>query len=147
MRLAIVGGRLHLWRNPRAVRARVFDIVAQTAVYPNLTIVSGESPGGGVDIWARQAAALYQRGFKSYPAKWPTAYYFNLRNQQIVDNCDSLIAILAPMSRGTHDTIKRARAKRPDIRVQCIWPEGDTADDDDNTPTNATPRRPKLVGL
>lgn len=122
MRLAIVGGRLHLWRNPIVVRDRVFAIIAETPP-GQYAIVSGESPGGGVDIWARQAAAFYSRPFKSWPAKWPTKYYFDLRNQQIVDDSDSLIAIIAPQSTGTHDTVRRAKAKG--IRVQCIWPEGD----------------------
>lgn len=77
---------------------------------PNATIVSGGARG--VDRLA--AAAARRRGLRviEYLAQWDRfgrrAGF--LRNQQIVDRCDRMVAFWDGKSTGTHDAITRARA-------------------------------------
>ncbi len=115
MKLAIIGARAK-WlgdEGPR-IRALVFRIVSETA--PDTIIISGESPGGGVDAYAHDAATAFRRTFCGFPpnvtSNMTREQYANAchsRNQTVVDACDSLIAIVAPGCKGTWDAIRRAK--------------------------------------
>lgn len=119
-RLAIVGARAKFWISPDGtdesprIRALVFRIVSDTP--PDTVVVSGESPGRGVDEWAQQAAMAFGRTYAGHPPRimpgMTTAKYAeacHLRNQKIVDDADEVIAIVAPGCRGTWDTVRRAK--------------------------------------
>lgn len=116
MKLAIVGARLKWWGD-RAdeIRALVFKIVSETPA--DTIIISGDSPGGGVDAWAREAAAHHGRTFRAHPPRitknMTREQYANAchsRNQDVVDDADEVTAIVAPGCKGTWDTIRRAKA-------------------------------------
>lgn len=115
MKLAIVGARRRFWGDeaPR-IRALVFRIVSETP--RGTVIISGDSPGGGVDAWAREAALAFDRAFVAYPPRvtrgMTTEQYANAchnRNQEIVDDANEVVAIVAPGCKGTWDTIRRAK--------------------------------------
>ena len=58
--------------------------------------------------------------FEEYPAEWgkygsPNAAY--IRNQLIVDNSEIIIAFVHAKSRGTYDTINRAKKQELVIKI------------------------------
>lgn len=87
-------------------------------------IVSGGA--SGVDAMAITYARTHSLGWTVFPAKrhapdgrkWTFTEAAHARNQQIVDASDWLIAMPGPKSKGTYDTIRRARKKG--IRVVII---------------------------
>lgn len=117
MRLAIVGARLKWWgslKRCEEIRKLVFSIVSGT--HTGVVIVSGDSPGGGVDAWAREAAKHYHREFVGYPpnitenmTREQYANACHARNQRVVDESNEVIAIVAPGCKGTWDAVRRAK--------------------------------------
>ncbi len=100
MRLAIVGSRI----------CKPIDITSHLLVKPDVVVSGGAR---GVDRYAREYAIMndiplveYLPDYKTYGRKAPL-----LRNLQIVDNCDSLIAFWDGKSRGTKFTIDYAAKK------------------------------------
>ena len=86
-----------------------------------IEVISGGAKGA--DSLARKAALIMQpEGVKytEFPALWQThgkAAGF-IRNQQIVDACDVVLAFWDGKSRGTNHTIKLAKqAKKPTFIV------------------------------
>jgi hypothetical protein len=84
-----------------------------------LTIISGGA--SGADTLAKKFSSNHNINFEEYPAEWnkygsPNAAY--IRNQLIVDNSEIIIAFLHPQSRGTYDTINRA--KKGDIPIKIF---------------------------
>jgi len=81
-------------------------------------IVSGEAKGA--DFLAKRFAENQGISYIEYLAAW---YKYGksagfLRNQTIIDNCDMVLAFWDGKSRGTADTIKRAKkAKKPTFIV------------------------------
>ncbi len=117
MRVAIVGSRKYPnWHQVHSlVRSRLPEAC---------TIVSGGAEG--VDTWAANAARK-RLGFPEprifLPKKPLPAGYF-IRNQQIVDFADVLIAFWDGRSRGTMDTVDRGLERWPDLHaVWIIVPE------------------------
>ena len=75
-------------------------------------IISGGA--SGVDTLAKKYANQNNIDFIEYPANWKkygTPYAAYRRNQKIVDKSDVIIAFVHPKSRGTWDTINRAKQK------------------------------------
>jgi hypothetical protein len=113
-RIAFVGSRD--WNDDRSINNRLHDYDPATDV-----IVSGAARG------ADRAAARLARvmGFKvvEYPADWDRfgkrAGF--LRNQAIVDNCDKVVAFWDGESRGTADTIERARKAGKPVTIVRPW--------------------------
>ena len=113
MKLAIVGGRdfndytlLEVWVD--SITSMQFDRE------DNIVIVSGEAKGA--DSLAFRFAEEHRIEMRVYPAEWDkygkSAGF--IRNQTIVDNCDMVLAFWDGESRGTADTIEKAkRAKKP----------------------------------
>lgn len=112
MRVAIVGSRGY--RDPMAVVLYVRKLPADTVV------VSGGA--GGVDSWAEETALAHGLTTQIFRAQW--SLYGRragmLRNQSIVDEADRLVAFWDGASRGTADSIARARARG--IPVEIVRP-------------------------
>jgi len=112
---AVVGSRLKYFKGK--TQEEVNEIVAKEldARGPHKAIVSGESPGKGVD----EAAKVYadNRPGVEYIAKPPasnTRNAYMARNQEIVDEAEQVIAITMGGTPGTANTIGKARyAKKP----------------------------------
>lgn len=103
MKIAIVGSRK--WPFPEQIKEAVKKIAQK---FPDATIVSGGARG--VDTWAEQAALEFGLTVEIYPADWSLGRHAGfLRNQQIVDAADRVLAFWAYGSRGTKDTIDKAR--------------------------------------
>lgn len=102
MRLAIVGSRG--WANEAAVK----ELVEQQP--QGTVIVSGGARG--VDTMATDAAKAANLGVIVFPADWERHGKMAgmIRNGQIVDCCDQLVAFWDGKSRGTADSINKARA-------------------------------------
>lgn len=85
----------------------------------------------GADTMAQVWAVEHFRPFTAYPARpkrWETfTEAAHRRNQQIVDESDSLIAFPCQHSKGTWDTIRRAKKKGIPVEVIIIGksPRGD----------------------
>lgn len=77
--------------------------------YEVTTIISGGAEG--VDTMAKKYADEYEYNYIEFPAEW-TKYGTKagpIRNTQIVQNCDRVLALTSVNSRGTFDTIKKAK--------------------------------------
>lgn len=92
MRLAIVGSQAKAWDLDTAACVRGV-IRGVCAVLEPAEIISGRSPGGGVDQWAEDYASLFGIQFTPFEASqndWP---HFKARNIQIAEYCTHLLAI------------------------------------------------------
>jgi len=108
MKIAIVGSRD--WPEPN----RIFEYVRG---WRGHEIVSGGARG--VDGLAVRAAKFFGIQTKVFPADWKThgkrAGF--LRNQEIVDYCDELVAFWDGESPGTADSIAKAKAAGKPVAV------------------------------
>jgi len=104
MKLAIVGSR-NFTDYKRL--SRIVDKVKEQITL----IVSGGARGA--DTLAERYAKERAIPYLIFPANWDEygKQAGMLRNQEIVNNADGMIAFLAPESRGTRDSIKRAQIK------------------------------------
>lgn len=104
MKIAIVGSR-HC-----EAKEQVFHFVAGLAQRDASTVIlSGGAPG--VDTWAEQAAKEYGLQTEIYKADWDThgkSAGF-IRNTTIVAEADKVVAFWDGKSRGTLDTINKAK--------------------------------------
>lgn len=83
-------------------------------------IISGGARGA--DTLAERYAKEKAIPYLIFPADW-NEYGKKagiLRNQDIVDNAEAMVAFLAPESRGTRDSIKRAQAKGIPVHIVNI---------------------------
>lgn len=107
MRIAIIGSR------HRQDRLTVEQFVA--GLPPDTTVVSGGCRG--VDTWAEQAArrrglpvAVHRPDLTGTRCHGEIARRYHARNQDVVDDADRVVALVAPDRRGgTEDTIRRAQ--------------------------------------
>ncbi len=114
MKLAIVGGRdFNDYGKFVVTIHNHFYLVRITE------IISGGAQGA--DSLAKRYARQYLNiEYKEHPAEWgkfgkPAGF---IRNQTIVDNCDMVLAFWDGESRGTADTIEKAkRAKKTTIII------------------------------
>ena len=110
MKLAIVGSR-NFTDYKRL--SRIIDEVKGEITL----IISGGARGA--DTLAERYAKEKAIPYLIFPANWDR--YGKgagiLRNQDIVDNAEAMIAFLAPESRGTRDSIKRAQAEHIPVHI------------------------------
>ncbi len=81
-------------------------------------IVSGGA--NGVDKLAEQYANKYNKKMIIYPADWQkygTPQAAKIRNSKIVSDIDYLIAFPSKKSKGTFDTINKARGKKIPVKI------------------------------
>lgn len=109
MKVAIVGSREF---------KDIFKVADYVESLPQDTIVIS---GGarGVDTWAIQAAT--QRGLKTkvFEADWNTfgKSAGMRRNSDIVANCDKLVAFWDGISKGTKDSIDKAKSAGKPVEI------------------------------
>ena len=110
MKLAIVGSR------DFTDYKRLSRIIDRVRTQITL-IVSGGARGA--DTLAVRYAKEKAIPYLVLPANWDEygKQAGILRNQTIVDNADAMVAFLAPESKGTKDSIKRAQIKRIPVHV------------------------------
>lgn len=109
MKIAIVGSRD--FPDMGLVREYVASLPKGTVV------ISGAARG--VDRVAAEAARRRGLEVVEYPADWenhPKVAGF-LRNQQIVDACDNVVAFWDGKSKGTQDTIAKAKKSAKPVDV------------------------------
>ncbi len=111
MKLAIVGGRTF---NDYSLLEKTFYNHFTKHGISEIVIISGGAKGA--DSLAFQFAENHRLEMRVYPAEWDkfgkSAGF--IRNQTIVDNCDMVLVFWDGVSRGTADTIEKAkRAKKP----------------------------------
>ncbi len=113
MKLAIVGSRN--FTDYKRFSQIIGKIKGQITL-----IVSGGARGA--DTLAERYAKEKAIPYLIFPANWDKygKQAGPLRNQDIVDNADTMVAFLAPESRGTKDSIKKAQAKRIPVHIVNI---------------------------
>ena len=114
MKIAIVGSRQRDEFNYEVanIRKALFDVMHEHGLEKkDVTIISGGCKKGA-DRFAEYVA--YDNGFKItiYHADWDThgKAAGPIRNSMIVEDCDMVIALMAIGSKGTLDTVKKAKA-------------------------------------
>ncbi|KKN45590.1 hypothetical protein LCGC14_0681550 [marine sediment metagenome] len=117
MRFAIVGSRT--FNDSILFEGILWDFLRiRRGTIPQDTIISGGAKGA--DSLAKKYATEESVPYLEFPAEWDKygkrAGY--LRNQTIVDNCDMVLAFWKGVSKGTQDTIEKAKkAKKPTFIV------------------------------
>jgi len=110
MKLAIIGSRTF---NNYGLLSEIIGLHFANKL-GELVIISGGAKGA--DKLAKDFAQAYDIKYEEFPADW-NGYGKQagfIRNQQIVDACDIVLAFWDGKSRGTKDTIDKARrAKKP----------------------------------
>lgn len=129
MKLAIVGSRN--WPTDFLIDVLVSHLPKDTL------IVSGcieDGKPGGVDTWAKQAAARYGLAYKGFPADWdkyrpkdPTKKNpaGMIRNAELVAFADEVVAFHYGDSPGTKNTIDRTRQANKPLTVFWKSPDDD----------------------
>ena len=119
--IAIVGSRTFV--NPNNARTAVEAAVARIAArHPTATIVSGGA--AGVDTWAEQAAARHGLSCIVFRPDWDKhgrAAGF-IRNTEIVKAASHVLGFHNGHSRGTADSLRKARETGKPTRV---WVENE----------------------
>ena|SRR6056297_2913304 len=81
-------------------------------------IVSGDCPSGG-DLMGKKLAEEFDIEYEGYPADWDqyskSAGF--IRNGKIVDNSDMILAFYDGVSKGTLDTLNKAKQKKRSVFV------------------------------
>lgn len=123
MKVAIVGSRD--FSDLALVREYI------SGLHPYDQVVSGGARG--VDLYAEQCAIFFGLDVVSFPADWEkhgkSAGF--IRNKQIVDYADRIVAFWDGKSRGTAHTIDLARkaGKPVDLKVSPVAGEGAATSD------------------
>jgi hypothetical protein len=118
--VAIIGSRYDAWSDPGAVEDFIDGYL--DGWDSSSSVISGESPGGGVDIWVRETCKRKGISFTPYPADWGRwgKSAGRIRNTTIVNAADEVVAIWNGRSNGTRDVIdKTLRAKK---HLEVIFP-------------------------
>lgn len=100
----------------------VFELVLQTMLQPGDTVISGGARGP--DSWAILVAKRLNHPTEEIPADWDKfgRAAGMLRNTQVVERADWVIAFWDGKSRGTRDTIGKAHAAGR--RVTVVFEDG-----------------------
>lgn len=112
MKIAIVGSRK--FPRPELVRQCVRRLAEK---HPGFILISGGAQG--VDTWAADEASALGIEVIVFPADWDRygRAAGMLRNTDIVKEADAVIAFHDGVSKGTKDTMNKARAHGKKLRV------------------------------
>lgn len=100
-----------------------YEIVKQAINASGFEITCVVSGGArGVDMLAIQYAREYGIKWKFFPADWDTygKAAGPMRNSQMAENADALIAVWDGKSRGTADMIRKAQAKGLKVSIYKV---------------------------
>lgn len=105
-RIAIVGSR-----TPDARREQIVRSIVGRLLVEDVVVVTGDCPTG-VDAYVATVCRELGVPVVVHRADWDThgKAAGPLRNSEIVEGCDRLIALPAADSRGTFDSINKAKA-------------------------------------
>lgn len=123
-KVAIVGSRAerdadgHLTEASWARRAAVFAYVAALAE-KDRTIVIVSGGADGVDNWAADAACKYGLTIHIKRPDWDKhgRRAGMMRNAEIISSCDRLVAFWDGASKGTADSIEKARKANKPVEI------------------------------
>lgn len=121
MNIAIVGSRkFHLSQYDEVLK--FFGKFFPETFSKEDTIISGGAEGA--DQFAKFLAKRYSLDCKEFLPDWKTFAKAAgpIRNQTIVDNSDMVIAIWDGVSRGTQDTINKARLAKKNTIIYYFEP-------------------------
>jgi hypothetical protein len=118
MKLAIVGSRTFDNKLLEIEYIHLLKTAYETLFGEKIEVISGGAKGA--DSLAEKAALVSEIPVKVYKPDWnkygKSAGY--IRNQQIIDVCDMVLAFWDGKSKGTKDTIQKAKkAKKPTFIV------------------------------
>jgi len=128
-KVAIIGSRERSFKSPRVARIMITEKIEKLLRRKTVEIVSGASPAGGVDIWAREyAAGVYP--IKEFPPKPPFPQGYHIRNQQIVDYADEIWAFWAGnlIRSGTLSVVRKALKAGKPVRLYKVVTAGTFTD-------------------
>jgi hypothetical protein len=117
IRLAIVGSRNYT--DYKEFVKIINDIVGRIGVPPDIIVSGGAT---GVDALAERYAIDNKIEFKVFPADWKTygRKAGPIRNTQIVNDATHVIALPSKESKGTYDTIRKARTLKRKLFIKVI---------------------------
>lgn len=122
MKIAVVGSRKYPHKH------HVKELL-EKLVGKNVTIVSGRSPGGGVDVWAEQYADSFGMAKEIYPIPADPREQFReramKRNWEIARACDCLVAFWDGDSTGTTHALTATLSLRKPILLMMPDAEND----------------------
>lgn len=124
MRIAVVGSRGVV--EEKYVITAIGDYINDLSQYTSaITIISGGAEG--VDSYAKSFANDHGYDFISFVPIFKLSKgipfsmeHFFVRNRQIVDNSDAVIAVWDGESRGTAYTIEYANRRGKDVRIYKV---------------------------
>lgn len=90
--LAIVGSRAKWW-HPRSVEPVKAIIRATLTLWRPDAVISGRSPGGGVDVWAEELARELGFPFLPFPPRARTTAAYHERDLAMAEACTHLLCI------------------------------------------------------
>jgi YspA, cpYpsA-related SLOG family len=109
MKLAVIGSRCFSSKEHAAIIFGVLD--ALRSQYPLTAIVSGACKSSP-DAWAAQWAKERKVELIEFPADWSQGKGAGFaRNTDIANACDAVCAFWDGTSKGTADTMKKAKAQ------------------------------------
>ena len=115
MKLGIVGSRCFSDEKTMHIIYPLIDNFIQSLVCKVDVIVSGAAKG--TDTLAREYAHSHSIRLIEHPPKTFTSYELLARNTLIVNDSNHLLAFVCPCSRGTWDTIRKARKKQIPVKI------------------------------
>ena len=124
---AIVGDRSKSWQDYNGVKIIIQKLLNESSIGEPDTIISGEAEG--VDTIAKEWAIKNMVNYKGYPPnlyKYGSPSAYHVRNQQLVDNADVIIAFWSGKTArsGTLSTINKARASDKPTYIFKITNDG-----------------------
>ena len=117
--VAVVGSRY--FSNKKYMYEKLNELVLEGVINGNTIIISGGAKGA--DTLAQEWANEMDKPFILFPAEWEKygKRAGPIRNSQIVDQSNTVIAFPSKTSIGTWDTINKARKKNKHVRIYDDW--------------------------
>ena len=123
MKICIVGS--YKWLDgdiPKAQDCILGILNGYTDIVDDVTIISGECPKGGVDIWTSELSRSMGLKFQGYPPKVNRPWAYMERNRLMARDCDVLYRIVSKVSTtyGSGVTADYARKLGREVREYVI---------------------------